>query len=143
MPEKKTGIVGRHPAEMRVKVEANFNGYCHPFGVTVKKGEEYDFSHPIVLKYNKELKTKDGKAPFTIKGKPEKCHDDSVPGINLGSTPELGKVDEPKGMTLGNQKAKEKELEKKEKDLEKREAEIEKKEGKKKGKDDEKDDKKE
>ena len=129
MPDKSTGIKGRHPAEVRVEVKANFSGYLHPFGITVKRGEKYKLDHGIVNKYNKEMKTKEDKKPFEIIGKPEKCHDDSV-GVNLGRTPELGKVNEPDGMKIGNMKAREKELEAREKAVKEREEELE-KEGKK------------
>jgi hypothetical protein len=66
MPSKANDIQERHPAERRVAVEANFNGYCREFGITVKKGKQYELSEEVINKYNKELKTKGGDKPFKI-----------------------------------------------------------------------------
>lgn len=91
MPKKSKDIKGRHPTEIRVRVKARFNGYCHPFGITIKSGEEYDLSKAVVNKYNKTYKTKDGKLPFDIKGEPDdKKYSEKNSSLNSGSGSSLG-----------------------------------------------------
>ena len=65
-PRKATGITERAAPEVRVAVVANFNGFCHPFGITVEKGKQYELSEVVVGKYNKEFKTKSGDEPFKV-----------------------------------------------------------------------------